>query len=112
MTKEAKMKRNVAIVVTVGFLTVNLAVAQQKESSAAKAAANVAKNRRTADGHPDLSGLWTFAISIPPGAISKVVNGQKTVLQVDRSARYFQADVPGGRPWAKEPSYKPELRAK
>jgi hypothetical protein len=106
------MKRNFAIVFAVGFLTVNVAVAQQKESIAAKPPAAVSKNHRTADGHPDLSGLWTFAISIPPGAISKVVNGQKTVLQVDRSARYLQAEVPGGRPWTREPSYKPELRAK
>jgi hypothetical protein len=106
------MKRNIAMVLTAGLLTVNVAVAQQQTSAAAKPAAAVSKIRRAADGHPDLSGIWTFAISIPPGAIAKVVDGQKTVRKADQSARYLQAGLPGALPWTKEPSYKPELRAK
>jgi len=106
------MKPHIAIVLAAGLLSVSMAVAQQKTASAAKPAAAVSEIRRLADGHPDLSGLWSFAISIPPGAIAKVVNGQKTVLKADQSARYLQAEIPGALPWAKEPSYKPELRAK
>jgi hypothetical protein len=110
------MKRN--IVLAVGLLTAAIAVAQQRAAPTAttaavsKPAAAVSITHRLADGHPDLSGLWTFAISIPPGAVGKTVNGQKTVLKADQSARYLQADLPGAVPWTKEPSYKSELRAK
>src|SRR5580700_7513582 len=106
------MKRKIAIVLAAGLLAMGAAAAQQKSSPAAKPSPAASKIRRTPDGHPDLSGLWTFAISIPPGAIAKVVDGRKTVQTIDRSARYLQADLPGALPWTKEPSYKPELRAK
>ena len=106
------MKPNIAMVLTAGLLTVNFAGAQQKAGPAAKPAAEVSKIRRFVDGHPDLSGIWTFAISIPPGAIAKTVNGQKTVVQFDQSARHKPADIPGALAWTKEPSYKPEFRAK
>ncbi len=106
------MKRNITIVLAAGLLTVNIAVAQQKAAPEARPVAAASKIRRVADGHPDLSGIWSFAISIPPGAVAKVVDGQKTVLKADQSARYLQAELPGALPWTKEPSYKPELRAK
>jgi hypothetical protein len=102
------MKRNIAIVVTAGLLTMNIAGAQQKATPAA-AVSNI---RRVADGHPDLSGTWSFAAAIPPGTIAKVTDGKKTVLKADQSARFLQAELPGALPWTKEPSYKPELRAK
>jgi len=106
------MKRNNAIVLAAVLLIVNIAVAQQVAAPAAKPAAAVSKIRRVADGHPDLSGVWTFAISIPPGPITKIVNGQTTVVRADQSARHKPADIPGALAWTKEPSYKPELRAK
>ena len=106
------MKPNIAMVLTAGLLTVNFAGAQQKAAPAAKPAAEVSKIRRVSDGHPDLSGIWTFAISIPPGAIAKTVNGKTTVVQFDQSARHKPADIPGALAWTKEPSYKPEFRAK
>ena len=40
------------------------------------ARAATAKDARTADGHPDLSGMWSFATSLPPGAVKKVVDGK------------------------------------
>jgi len=107
-----QMIRNTTIRFTIAFLTIGLAVAQQNSSPAAKPASADSKIRRTADGHPDLSGLWTFAISIPAGGIQKTIAGQKSVVAIDRSARYLQAELPGALPWTKEPSYKPELRAK
>src|SRR6266849_6111755 len=106
------MKRNSAIVLTAVLLTANIAVAQREAAPAAKPAAAVPKIRRVADGHPDLSGIWTFAISIPPGPLAKVVDGHKTVLKADQSARYLQAELPGALPWTKEPSYKTEFRAR
>jgi hypothetical protein len=106
------MKPRIATVLTAGLLTVNMAVAQQKTAPAAKPAAAASEIRRVADGRPDLSGIWSFAISIPPGAVAKVVDGRKTVAKADQSARYLQAEIPGALPWTKEPSYKPELRAK
>ena len=106
------MKRNTAILFATGFLVAGAALAQQRSVPSAKPTAVQPKIRRMADGHPDLSGLWTFAISIPPGAIQKTVAGEKTVVKIDRSARYMQAELPGALPWTKEPSYKPEFRAK
>src|SRR5262245_488845 len=50
------------------LLPLALAYSQEKASSASavKAKVPVAANkiRRTADGHPDLSGLWTFGIDL------------------------------------------------
>jgi hypothetical protein len=106
------MKRSTAIVLTAGLVIVNIAAGQQKSAPAAKPAAAVSNIRRMADGHPDLSGIWTFAISIPPGAIAKTLNGKTTIVKVDQSARHTPADIPGALRWTKEPSYKPELRAK
>ena len=34
------------------------------------------KTRRSADGHPDLSGTWAFGIDLPPTGVTKVVDGQ------------------------------------
>jgi len=106
------MIRPVAVVLTCGWLTIPVAVAQQKGGFTTKPPAAAAKVRRTADGHPDLSGVWAFAIAIPPEGIAKVVNGQKSVLNIDRSARYLHAEISGALPWTKTPAYKPEFQAK
>jgi len=106
------MIRNIAVVLMLSLPTLTVAVAQEKASPAAKPAATATKIRRMADGHPDLSGVWDFAISIPPEGIAKVVNGQKTVTNIDRTARYLRAEVPGALPWTKAPAYKPEFQAK
>jgi len=106
------MKQNIAMVLTAGFLAMNIATAQQRLVADPRVGAPAPNVHRTADGHPDLSGLWSFAISIPPGALVRVVDGQKTVSKAEQSARYFQAELAGALPWTKEPSYKPEFRAK
>jgi len=36
--------------------------------------------------HPDLSGVWSYAIDLPPGAIKKQVNGSVSVQKVNRGA--------------------------
>jgi hypothetical protein len=75
--------------------------------------ASASKTRRTADGHPDLSGLWEYAIDRAPAELKKVVNGKAVIVDIDQSARHKPADqLPGSLPWAKEPSYKPQFQAK
>ena len=80
---------------------------------AAKSAAPAAKIHRTADGHPDLSGNWTFGIDLPHGDLVKVVDGKTTRSHFDQSARHHASnDVPGALPWDPAPSYKPEFQEK
>ena len=89
-------------------LPLSFAYSQQKSPDAASA-----KNRRTADGHPDLSGQWAFGIDLPSGNLVKVVDGKTTTTHYDQSARHqVRNDIPGALPWDKAPSYKPELQAK
>ena len=92
---------------TVGLLSAGLTWAEQ---NAKRTTPTVP---RTADGHPDLSGGWTYAIDIAPAALKKVVNGQSTTIRVDQSARHGVAEnMPGTLPWTKAPSYRPEFHAK
>jgi len=61
--------------------------------------------------HPDLSGVWSYAIDLPPAAIRKQVNGSATVQKVNRGVTVAKA-VKGALPSTPAPSYKPELLAK
>jgi hypothetical protein len=64
-------------------------------------------------GHPDLSGVWTYAIDRAPAVLRKAVNGVVTVHAIDQSARWGDAtSQPGVLPSSPAPSYKPEYRAK
>jgi hypothetical protein len=98
------MKYSLFGVVTTAFLLPVFAAAQQ--SPAAKIA-------RTADGHPDLSGVWAFGIGLPAGGLKRVVNGSATVKTFDQSARrQSQVPVAGALPWTPTPSYKAEFLEK
>src|SRR5579864_2922177 len=69
--------------------------------------------RRTADGHPDLSGVWTYAIELPPVNLKKEVNGSVSVNVLDQSARMgAKTPVKGALPSTPTPSYKPEFQEK
>src|ERR1700720_3650592 len=98
------------------LLSVSLAYSQQTASSATavNAKASVASEaHRTADGHPDLSGTWTFGIDLPPGDLQKVVDGKVIRVHYDQSARHLaNHNVPGALPWEAAPSYKPEFQEK
>ena len=66
-----------------------------------------------AAAHPDLSGVWSYAIDRAPAALKKEVNGTVTIQQIDQSARYADTTaIRGVRPSTPEPSYKPEFQAK
>lgn len=62
--------------------------------------------------HPDLSGVYAFAIDLPPIALKKEVKGNATLKTIDQSGRQPNAAVAGALPSTPTPSYKPELRAK
>ncbi|MBI4886307.1 MAG: hypothetical protein HY824_04390 [Acidobacteria bacterium] len=63
--------------------------------------------------HPDLSGVWSYAIDRAPAALKKEVNGVVTIQKIDQSARHGDARaVPGALPSTPAPSYKPEHLAR
>ena len=101
------MRYCIVCAVTAAFLVAGFATAEEK------AAAAPAKAGRTADAHPDLSGIWSYAISLPPGAVKKVVDGKVAIEKADQTARHGNPNVAhGALPWTAAPSYKPEFQAK
>jgi hypothetical protein len=63
--------------------------------------------------HPDLSGVWSYAIDRAPAALKKEVNGQVTIQKIDQSARHGDAStVKGVQPSTPRPTFKPEFQAK
>ncbi|HWF08893.1 MAG TPA: hypothetical protein VG297_10530 [Bryobacteraceae bacterium] len=62
--------------------------------------------------HPDLSGIWSYGIDLPPAAIKKQINGKVTIEGVKHDAVATIRPVAGASPFTATPSYKPELRAK
>ena len=71
------------------------------------------KPRQAADGHPDLSGIWAYAIDLPPVTLKKEINGKVSVTEIDQSAaKPAKNAVPGALPSTSAPSYKPEFRQK
>ena len=75
-------------------------------------AASAAEDNSTAH-HPDLSGVWSYGIDLPPVALKEVVNGKTVIKTVDQSARHGEFDsVSGALPSTPAPSYKAELQAK
>ena len=101
------MKYSFVCALTAAFLLAASAPSEEKPTTA------TAKIRRTADGHPDLSGIWSFAISLPPGPVKKVANGKTVIEAADQSARYSNpTEAKGALPWTPAPSYKPEFQAK
>ena len=72
------------------------------------------QQKRDAAGHPDLSGVWTYAIDLAPVTLKKTdPSGAVTIKKLDQSARYGETSaIPGVRPSTPAPSYKPEFQAK
>jgi hypothetical protein len=72
-----------------------------------------AKVKRTADGHPDLSGLWAYAVDLPSGGIKRQIDGKVVIKQADLSNRRApKGEVKGALPFTAAPVYKPEFQAK
>jgi hypothetical protein len=94
-------------------VTMSYAQAPTTASAKTKTTNTAGKIRRTADGHPDLSGNWYFGIDLPHGDLVKIVNGKETRSHFDQTARHHASDdVPGALAWDKAPSYKPEYQEK
>jgi len=86
------------------ILIPGVALAQQTGGAPGKAAAAA---------HPDLSGVWSYAIDRAPAALKKEVNGTVTILKIDQSARHGDAtSVRGVLPSSPKPSYRPEFQAR
>jgi len=72
-----------------------------------------ASNKRGVTAHPDLSGVWTYAIDRAPSALKKEVAGTVTIQAIDQSARHGNAtSVHGVLPSTPKPSFKPAYQAK
>jgi hypothetical protein len=113
------MTNRIIGVLAAGLLTASLVGAQEANDPSGKSARPDNRNStskkvpRAPDGHPDLSGGWTYAIDVAPVALKKVVDGKVTTTLVEQNARHkvFE-NVPGSLPWTQAPSYKPEFRDK
>jgi len=96
------MKLRLISGVSAGLLLAGLIAAQEP-----------AKVKLTADGHPDLSGLWSYAVDLPSGGIKREIKGKVTVKQADLSNRRApKGEVKGALPFTAAPVYKPEFQAK
>src|SRR5665213_3702177 len=75
---------------------------------------SLARAEKVSDHHPDLSGVWTFAIDLPPVALKeKQPDGKIVIKKIDDSARLpAKVPIPGALPFTAEPSYKSEFQAK
>src|SRR5258705_8265799 len=105
--KEHAMTHRLVFVFSAALLFVGLATANKKEN------ATTGKMPRDADGHPELNGIWAYAIDLPPVILKKEINGKVSITEIDHSAaRPAQKPVPGALPSTPAPSYKPEFREK
>jgi hypothetical protein len=101
------MKFRIFCVMAAGITLAAFAVAQKAEVAADSNPA------RLVGGHPDLSGIWAYAIDLPPTALKKEVNGSVQINRVDQSSRRpARAAVPGALASTPAPTYKLEFQAK
>jgi hypothetical protein len=100
------MKNRLFFIFALFVLVAMCAAGQQKAASV--------KVQRTADGHPDLSGIWLFSIDLPPTALKRGANGGTvSVKGIDASGRRPPKAAPAGSlPSSEEPTYKPEYLSK
>ena len=96
------MKKSLVCLITAAVLAIAASAAEDKGAASGKAS-----------GHPDLSGVWGYAIDLPPVDLKKEVNGKVEIKKIDQSARRGpKVAVPGALPSTPAPSYKPEFQAK
>src|SRR3981081_4750835 len=101
------MRHRFVFVATAALMLAGRAAADEK--------AGVAVNKvpRTADGHPDLSGTWAYAIDLPPVVLKEQVNGSVSIKTIDQSWREpAKAPIPGALPSTPAPYYTTEFHDK
>jgi hypothetical protein len=103
-----------AIFAAVILLATSAAAQQSSDTSQQTAGATSTQMKHKSDGHPDLSGIWSYSIDLPGGALQKEsANGSVEIERVDLSGRHpAKVAVPGALPSTPAPSYKPEYQAK
>lgn len=102
------MRKQITICAIAAILVSAGAISAEERSGSANTTIH-----RTVDGHPDLSGIWSYAISLPPEPLKKVVDGKVSIEKIDQSARRSaRTNVPGALAWTPAPSYKPDFQAK
>jgi len=101
------MRNRILLVFSAALLLGGVATADNKD---AEKTSNVP---RTDDGHPDLSGIWAYAIDLPPVALKKEINGKVSTTEIDQSAaRPARTAIPGALPFTPTPAYKAEFQEK
>jgi hypothetical protein len=101
------MKLRFVFVFWAALVLCGAATADKKDSATA------IKVPRATDGHPDLSGIWSYAIDLPPVTLKKEINGKVSITEIDQSAaKPAKKAVPGALPSTPAPSYKPEFQEK
>jgi len=101
------MRHRLVFVIAAVAMFAGLATSDEKPG------ATTHKISRTADGHPDLSGLWAYTIDLPPVLLKTQINGATSLKSIDRSARELgKGNVAGALPWTPAPTYKPEFSEK
>src|SRR5258708_13142956 len=101
------MRHRFVSVATAALMLAGLATADEKAGVAAN------KVPRTADGHPDLSGTWAYAIDLPPVVLKEQVNGSVSIKTIDQSWREpAKAPIPDPLPPPPAPSYPPSFQSK
>jgi hypothetical protein len=101
------MRHRFVFLLAAAVMLAGLANADEKPGAATH------KVPRAADGHPDLSGTWAYAIDLPPVVLKKEVNGSVSTKTIDTSWREpAKAPVTAALPSTPAPSYKPEFQEK
>jgi hypothetical protein len=104
---------NIRALTIAGAVVLSSALAFSQTQTSNSTTAKAVKMKRTADGHPDLSGTWAFGIDLPHGDFVRVENGKTTRSHYDQSQRHnIYEGIPGALAWEKSPVYKTEFQAK
>ncbi len=101
------MRNRILLAFSAALLLGGIATADNKDAE------KTSSVPRTADGHPNLAGIWAYAIDLPPVVLKKEISGKVSTTEIDQSAaRPARMSVPGALPFTPAPAYKPQFQQK